>query len=166
VLSVGEERDGFTGIFEVAAADKARVGRMKRRPFCAGNVDCRPFQPFATLAARSTLASLPDPGGELGQGTLPRPFARPTDDPTDDDAARRSRSRRGCYGRGYKQNPSMEGVPGAASSTTVAADAARVAWARDRDAAQIGPLTLLAHRNPATDTMVEHRSWPLRPLGR
>jgi hypothetical protein len=24
-----------------------------------------------------------------------------------DDAARRSRSRRGCYGRGYKQNPSM-----------------------------------------------------------
>jgi hypothetical protein len=25
VLSVGEERDGFTGIFEVAAADTARV---------------------------------------------------------------------------------------------------------------------------------------------
>jgi hypothetical protein len=31
VLSVGEERDGFTGIFEIVAADKARVGRVKRR---------------------------------------------------------------------------------------------------------------------------------------
>jgi hypothetical protein len=71
-----QERGGFTGIFEIVAADKARVGRVERRPLCAGNVDCRPYQPFATLAAQSTLASLPDPGGELGQGTLPRPFGR------------------------------------------------------------------------------------------
>jgi hypothetical protein len=47
----------FTGIFEIVAADKARVGRVKRRPLCAGNVDRRPYHPFATLAAQSTLAS-------------------------------------------------------------------------------------------------------------
>jgi hypothetical protein len=65
VLSVGEERGGFTGIFEIVAADKARVDRLKRRPFarerrlppyqplrvkrrllCAGNVDRRPYQPL------------------------------------------------------------------------------------------------------------------------
>jgi hypothetical protein len=44
-----EERGGFTGIFEIVAADKARVGRMKRRPFCAGNVDWRPYQPSPPL---------------------------------------------------------------------------------------------------------------------
>jgi hypothetical protein len=79
VLSVGEERGGFTGIFEIVAADKARVGRMKRRPFCAGERrlpspinpphPCRPNQPSHPL---------PDPGDELRQGTLPQPFGRPT----------------------------------------------------------------------------------------
>src|SRR5258708_19448100 len=43
----GGERGGFTGIFEIVAADKARVGRVKRRPLCAGNVDCRPYQPLS-----------------------------------------------------------------------------------------------------------------------
>jgi hypothetical protein len=92
VLSVGEELGGFTGIFEIVAADKARVGRVKRRPFCAGNVDWRPYHPSPPLLPQSTLASLPDPGGELRQGTLPQQFGRPTDDPTGDDTARRSRT--------------------------------------------------------------------------
>src|SRR5262249_5415981 len=70
VLSVGGERGRFTGIFEIIVADKARVGRVKRRPFCAVEHRLPPYHPFATLAARSTLASLPDPGGELGQGNV------------------------------------------------------------------------------------------------
>jgi len=95
-----EERGGFTGIFEIVAADKARVGRVKRRPFARGTSIAAPINPSRPLLSQSTLASLPDPEGELGQGTRPQPSGRPTDDPTGDDLARRSRSRRGCHGRG------------------------------------------------------------------
>ena len=56
VLSVGEERGGFTGIFEIVAADKARVGRVKRRPFC------EPYLTLGTLAAAIYLATLPAQG--------------------------------------------------------------------------------------------------------
>ena len=56
VLSVGEERGGFTGIFEIVAADKARVGRVKRRPFC------EPYLTLGTLAAPIYLATLPAQG--------------------------------------------------------------------------------------------------------
>ena len=56
VLSVGEERDGFTGIFEIVAADKARVGRVKRRPFC------EPYLALGTLAGPIYLATLPAQG--------------------------------------------------------------------------------------------------------
>ena len=56
VLSVGEERGGFTGIFEIVAADKARVGRVKRRPLC------EPYLTLGTLAAPIYLANLPAQG--------------------------------------------------------------------------------------------------------
>ena len=56
VLSVGEERGGFTGIFEIVAADKARVGRVKRRPLC------EPYLTLGTLAAPIYLATLPAQG--------------------------------------------------------------------------------------------------------
>ena len=57
VLSVGEERGGFTGIFEIVAADKARVGRVKRRPLC---------EPYLTLAP--LLPDLPrHPAGPRGE---------------------------------------------------------------------------------------------------
>jgi hypothetical protein len=56
VLSVGEERGGFTGIFEIVAADKARVGRVKRRPVCD------PYLTLGTLAAPIYLATLPAQG--------------------------------------------------------------------------------------------------------
>ena len=58
VLSVGEERGGFTGIFEIVAADKARVGRVKRRPFC------EPYLTLGTLAASIYLATPPGPRRE------------------------------------------------------------------------------------------------------
>ena len=34
-VSRGGERGHFTGIFEIVAADKARVGRVKRRAFAS-----------------------------------------------------------------------------------------------------------------------------------
>jgi hypothetical protein len=56
VLSVGEERGSFTGTFEIVAADKARVGRVKRRPLC------EPYLTLGTLAAPTYLATLPAQG--------------------------------------------------------------------------------------------------------
>jgi hypothetical protein len=47
---------GFTGIFEIVAADKARVGRVKRRPLC------EPYLTLGTLAAPIYLATLPAQG--------------------------------------------------------------------------------------------------------
>jgi hypothetical protein len=37
-----EEPGSFSGIFEIDAADNAKVVGWKRRPICAENVDCRP----------------------------------------------------------------------------------------------------------------------------
>jgi hypothetical protein len=51
-----KERGGFTGIFEIVAADKARVGRVKRRPLC------EPSLTLGTLAAPIYLATLPAQG--------------------------------------------------------------------------------------------------------
>jgi hypothetical protein len=51
---------GFTGIFEIVAADKARVGRVKRRPLC------EPYLTLGTLAARSTSPPC-RPKGRTGQ---------------------------------------------------------------------------------------------------
>jgi hypothetical protein len=47
---------GFTGIFEIVAADKARVGRVKRRPLC------EPYLTLGTLAAPIYLSTLPAQG--------------------------------------------------------------------------------------------------------
>jgi len=46
VLSVGEERDGFTGIFEVVAADKARGGSDEKETPLRGE---RRLPPLSTL---------------------------------------------------------------------------------------------------------------------
>ena len=60
----GEERGGFTGIFEIVAAGKARVGRVKRRPFC------EPYLTLGTLAALIYLATPPGPRGRTGQRAM------------------------------------------------------------------------------------------------
>jgi hypothetical protein len=84
---------GFSGIFEIVAADKA--GR-KRRPICAGERRLPPlFTPSPPLLPDLPSRPLPDPGGELGQGTISQPLGRPLTTPTGDDAARRSRSSQG-----------------------------------------------------------------------
>src|SRR5215475_8351827 len=44
-----EERGGFTGIFEIVGADKARVGRVKRRPFGRGTSIAAPINPSPPL---------------------------------------------------------------------------------------------------------------------
>jgi hypothetical protein len=82
VLSVGEERGGFTGIFEIVAADKAGVVGWKRRPICAGNVDCRPYHPFATLGSPIYPRHPYLPKGAKGPGNDAQSVCRPTDDPT------------------------------------------------------------------------------------
>ena len=74
VLSVGEERGGFTGIFEIVAADKARVGRVKRRPLC------EPYLTLGTLAAPIYLATY-RPKGRTGQRAMVN-HAFLTDHPT------------------------------------------------------------------------------------
>ena len=61
---------GFSGTFEIVAAAKAGVVGRKRRPNCAGDVDCRPRWPLATLAARSATCHPYPPKGRRGQGTL------------------------------------------------------------------------------------------------
>jgi hypothetical protein len=63
MLSVGEERGGFTGIFEIVAADKARVGRAKRRPFS------EPYLTLAPLLPRSTSPPC-RPKGRTGQRAM------------------------------------------------------------------------------------------------
>jgi hypothetical protein len=68
------ERGGFTGIFEIVAADKARVGRAKRRPFC------EPYLTLGTLAARSTSPPC-RPKGRTGQRAMVN-YAFVTDHPT------------------------------------------------------------------------------------
>jgi hypothetical protein len=80
VLSVGEERGGFTvASLKSLPADKVRVGRVKRRPLARE----RRLPPLSTPS--QALPNQPShpclPGGELGQGMLPRPFGRPTDCP-------------------------------------------------------------------------------------
>ena len=69
VLSVEEGRAGFTGIFEIVAADKARVGRVKRRPLC------EPYLTLGTLAAPIYLATLPAQGAN-GQENHGQPRVR------------------------------------------------------------------------------------------
>src|SRR5215831_19722203 len=63
VLSVGEERGGFTGIFEIVAADKARVGRVKGDPFAS------PTSPLAPLLPQSTSPPC-WPKGRTGQRAM------------------------------------------------------------------------------------------------
>ena len=57
---MGGAAGGFTGIFEIVAVDKARVGRVKRRPLC------EPYLTLGTLAAPIYLATLPAQGREGG----------------------------------------------------------------------------------------------------
>jgi hypothetical protein len=61
------ERGGFTGIFEIVAADKARVGRVKRRPLCAGTSIAAPITPSPPLLPNHPSHPLPDPGGNWGR---------------------------------------------------------------------------------------------------
>jgi hypothetical protein len=68
---------GFTGIFEIVAADeardgrvKARDGRVKKETHSRRDIHCRTISPFATLAARSALAIPTCPRGRRGQGSM------------------------------------------------------------------------------------------------
>jgi hypothetical protein len=60
--------------------DEAEVGRLKRETRLCRQIDCRPSLPFATLAARSTLAISYLPKGAKGPGTDAQPSCRSTDD--------------------------------------------------------------------------------------
>ena len=60
-----EERAGFSGIFEIAAPDKAGAGRAKKETHLRGTPIAAPIAPFATLAAQSTLA-IPTAQGREG----------------------------------------------------------------------------------------------------
>jgi hypothetical protein len=56
--SEGGGAGGFSGIFEIVAADKAGGGRAEKETHLRGGTSiAAPIHPFATLAARSTLAS-------------------------------------------------------------------------------------------------------------
>ena len=77
VLSVGEERGGFTGIFEIVAADKAKVGRVKRRPLCEPYLT---LGTLGTLAAPIYLATLPAKGRTGQRAMVNHAFV--TDHPT------------------------------------------------------------------------------------
>src|SRR5258708_24725721 len=59
------------GLAEGAGASES----LRSAPQC-----CSPTAPFATLAARSSFASLPAQGGEGGLGATPQPMCRSTDD--------------------------------------------------------------------------------------
>jgi hypothetical protein len=60
---VGEEQGGFNGMFERLQETK-RGGRLKKETRLRGDVDCRPYHPLATLAARSAHAIPTRPRGE------------------------------------------------------------------------------------------------------
>ena|SRR5262249_2894930 len=66
VLSVGEERGGFTGIFEIVAADKARVGRVEKETLLRAE---RRLLPLAGLGHPCRLCHPYLPNGRRGQGT-------------------------------------------------------------------------------------------------
>jgi hypothetical protein len=68
-----EERGGFTGIFEIVAADKARVGRVKRRPLC------EPYLTLGTLAAPIYSRHPYLPKGAKGPENDAQPSCRSTD---------------------------------------------------------------------------------------
>jgi hypothetical protein len=71
VLSVEEGRGGFTGMFEIVVAEGRGGGRVKKEaPSRRDIVIAAPRWLFATLAARSTLATPTCPRGRRGQGTM------------------------------------------------------------------------------------------------
>ena len=73
VASAGRPEEGsggFSGIFEIVAADKAGVVGEKGDPFARRTSIDAPRWPFATLAARSTLAIPTCPRRRRGQGPM------------------------------------------------------------------------------------------------